>query len=170
MSLDAVRADVASGQGHLIVAVPFIPQEAYQCGPAALAMVLRYYGVAGTGSDRDAITQALYLPSVRGTLNLDLELHARRQGFRTDAFAGSLDGVKAEVGRGRPLIVFLDLGAAFLPVPHYAVLLGYDDRAGVVVLHSGTTPYRVVSYGEFLRTWDARRRWTLRIIPGGPAG
>ena len=46
VTLDTVRADVAAGQGHLIATVPFIPQEAYQCGPAALAMVLRYWGAA----------------------------------------------------------------------------------------------------------------------------
>src|SRR2546428_650119 len=40
VTLDAVRADVAAGHGHLITTVPFIAQEEYQCGPASLAMVL----------------------------------------------------------------------------------------------------------------------------------
>jgi hypothetical protein len=47
------------------------------------------------------------------------------------------------------------------------VLLGYDDRTDVVVLHSGTTAYRVLSYPEFLRTWAARRGWALLITPPG---
>ena len=42
--LSAVRAHADLGRAHLISTVPFIPQDAYQCGPAALAMVLRYYG------------------------------------------------------------------------------------------------------------------------------
>jgi hypothetical protein len=54
-------------------------------------------------------------------------------------------------------------------VPHFAVLLGYDDRAEVVVLHSGTTAYRLLPYAEFLRTWAARRGWALLITPPGPA-
>jgi ABC-type bacteriocin/lantibiotic exporter with double-glycine peptidase domain len=55
-------------------------------------------------------------------------------------------------------------------VPHFAVLLGYDDRSEVVVLHSGTTPYRILSYAEFLRTWTTRRGWSLLITPpGAPA-
>src|SRR5207244_3291572 len=45
--LSAVRAHADLGRAHLISAVPFIPQDAYQCGPAALAMVLRYYDEAG---------------------------------------------------------------------------------------------------------------------------
>jgi ABC-type bacteriocin/lantibiotic exporter with double-glycine peptidase domain len=161
VTLDAVRADVAAGHGHLIATVPFVAQEAYQCGPAALAMVLRYHGAA---IDQEEIARAIYLPSVRGTLNLDLEFYARRQGFAARSFAGTLARLKEEVRRGRPLIVFQDVGLPGYPVPHFAVVVGYDDRTGSIVLHSGPTPYRVVSYERFLRTWG-RRAWTLLITP-----
>jgi ABC-type bacteriocin/lantibiotic exporter with double-glycine peptidase domain len=164
VTLDAVRADVAAGHGHLITTVPFIAQAEYQCGPASLAMVLQYYGAA---VGQDEITRALYLPSIRGTLNLDLEFYARRRGFQARSFAGTLDRAREELRRGRPLIVFQDLGLPVSPVPHFAVLVGYDDRAQAVVLHSGTTPYRVLSYAEFERTWARRRAWTLVVTPGG---
>src|SRR6516165_888048 len=95
VTLDAVQADVAAGQGHLI-RVPFIPQETYQCGPAALAMVLQYYGAA-VGPDE--IARELYLPSIRGTLNLDLEFFARRRGFQARSFAGTLEQARAELRR-----------------------------------------------------------------------
>jgi ABC-type bacteriocin/lantibiotic exporter with double-glycine peptidase domain len=163
VTLDAVRADVAAGHGHLIAGVPFIPQEEYQCGPASLAMVLQYYGAA---IGQEEIAQALYLPSVRGTLNLDLEFYARRRGFAARAFAGTLDAAKAELRRDRPLIVFQDVGVVSA-VPHFAVLLGYDERARSVVLHSGTEAYRVVAYDEFERTWARRRGWTLLVTPPG---
>lgn len=162
VTLDAVRAGVAGGHGHLITTVPFIPQEEYQCGPAALAMVLQYYGAA---VGQDEIARAIYLPSVRGTLNLDLEFYARRQGFQARSFAGTLARAKDELRRDRPLIVFQDLGLAAYPIPHFAVLLGYDDRTQTVVLHSGPTAYRVVSYDEFERSWARRRAWTLLITP-----
>jgi ABC-type bacteriocin/lantibiotic exporter with double-glycine peptidase domain len=163
VTLDAVRADVAAGHGHLLTGVPFIAQDEYQCGPASLAMVLQYYGAA---IGQEEIAQALYLPSIRGTLNLDLEFYARRRGFEARAFAGTLERAKAELRRGRPLIVFQDLGVAGSLVPHFAVLLGYDDRAGAVVLHSGTEAYRVVPYAEFEWTWARRRAWTLLVTPG----
>jgi ABC-type bacteriocin/lantibiotic exporter with double-glycine peptidase domain len=164
--LEAVQADIAAGHGHLIATVPFIAQDAYQCGPAALAMVLRYWGAA---ADAEEIGRALYIPSARGVLNVELEFQARRRGFRTQAFEGTLDRAKAELRRGRPLIVFQDLGRGPVSVPHFAVLVGFDDRAEVVVLHSGTRPYHRLSYGEFLRTWAARRGWTLLVIPGDAA-
>lgn len=166
VSLDTVRADVGTGHGYLIATVPFVAQEAYQCGPASLAMVLRYWGAE---ADATEIGRELYLPSARGVLNLELEFHARRRGFRTEAFHGSLERVKDELRRGRPLIVFQDLGVGPVSIPHFAVLVGYDDRAGVVVLHSGATPFRVVSVADFLRSWEARRGWTLLISPPGPA-
>lgn len=165
VDLDRVREDVAAGHGHLVRGVPFIPQEDFQCGPAALAMVLRYHGVE---ADPGEIARALYLPSVRGTLNLELEFYARRRGLRAHATEATLASAKAELRRDRPLVVFQDLGATLgagplVAVPHFAVLLGYDDRAGVVVLHSGTTPHRVLSYAEFERTWAARGRWALLV-------
>jgi ABC-type bacteriocin/lantibiotic exporter with double-glycine peptidase domain len=166
VTLDVVQGDVLAGQGHLITTVPFIAQEAYQCGPAALAMVLQYWGAA---ADAEEIGRALYLPSARGVLNLELEFHARRRGFRTEAFEGTLERAKTELRQGRPLIVFQDLGRGPVSVPHFAVLLGYDDRAEVVVLHSGTTAYHVLPYAEFLRTWAARRGWALLITPAGAA-
>ncbi|MBI4013854.1 MAG: PA2778 family cysteine peptidase [Candidatus Rokubacteria bacterium] len=162
LQLDTVRADVAAGHGHLIGTVPFIPQEAYQCGPASLAMVLQYYG-AKVGQEE--ITRELYLPSIRGTLNLDLEFYARRRGFQARSFSGSLERLKEELRRDRPLIVFQDLGLATYPVPHFAVVVGYDDRAQAVVLHSGTTAYQLVSYAELERTWAHRRAWTLLVTP-----
>jgi ABC-type bacteriocin/lantibiotic exporter with double-glycine peptidase domain len=166
VTLDVVQGDVLAGQGHLITTVPFIAQEAYQCGPAALAMVLQYWGAA---ADAEEIGRALYLPSARGVLNVELEFEARRRGFRTQALEATLERAKAELRRGRPLIVFQDLGRGPVSVPHFAVLLGYDDRAEVVVLHSGTTAYRVLPYAEFLRTWAPRRGWTLLITPPGAA-
>ena len=126
----------------------------------------------------DEITRELYIPSLRGTLNLDLEFYARRRGFQARSFEGTLTRVKDELRRGRPLIVFQDLGAALggmapggaWSIPHFAVLLGYDDRARTVVQHSGTTAYHLLSYAQFERTWAARRGWTLLITPTGPTG
>jgi hypothetical protein len=162
VDVDVVRADAAAGHGHLIAGVPFVSQDEYQCGPAALAMVLRYYGAAVS---QEEIAREVYLPSLRGTLNLDLEFYARRRGFATRAFEGTLDRVRDEIRGGRPLIVFHDLGVPGYPVPHFAVLLGFDDRAGVVVLHSGPTAYRILSYEDFMRSWARRRSFALLVTP-----
>jgi ABC-type bacteriocin/lantibiotic exporter with double-glycine peptidase domain len=162
IDLDAVRESAAAGHGHLIAGVPFVPQDDFQCGPAALAMVLLYYGAAVSPAE---IAREIYLPSVRGTLNLELEFYARRRGFATRAFEGTLDRVRDEIRGDRPLIVFQDLGVPGYAVPHFAVLIGFDDRAGVVVLHSGPAAHRVLSYQDFTRSWARRRSFTLLVTP-----
>ena len=162
VTLDALRAELRDGRGHLIEGVPFIPQRDYYCGPASLAMVLRYLG---TDVDQDAIASELFIKSIKGTLNFDLEFYARRRGFEARSFRGSLEEVKAHLRQNHPLIVFQDLGLGPYEVPHFAVLIGYNDTRGEVIAHSGTTEYKVMSYQGFLRTWDRRQRWTLLITP-----
>jgi len=136
------------------------------CGPASLAMVLRYWGER---IDQDEVARALYLPSVKGTLNLDLEFYARRRGYRAEGFRGTLERLKAEVDAGRPLIVFQDQGVGLLGFPHFLVVIGYDDTREEIVAHSGVTENRRIPYREFLRTWARTRHWTLRVVPPDPA-
>ena len=162
VTLDTLRADLRDGQGYLIETVPFIPQRDYYCGPASLAMVLRYWGA---DADQDAIASELFIKSIKGTLNFDLEFYARRQGFEARSFRGSLAEIKAHLRQNRPLIVFQDLGLGGYEIPHFAVLIGYNEARGEMIAHSGTTEYKVMSHQEFLRTWERRQRWTLLITP-----
>lgn len=162
VTLETLRAELRDGQGHLIETVPFIPQRDYYCGPASLAMVLRFWGAE---ADQDAIASELFIKSIKGTLNFDLEFYARRRGFEARSFPGSLEEVKAHLRQDHPLIVFQDLGVGPMDVPHFAVLIGFNDARGEIIAHSGTTEYRVMSYREFLRTWDRRQRWTLLVTP-----
>ncbi|MCW3478572.1 hypothetical protein OL229_03185 [Neisseriaceae bacterium JH1-16] len=55
--------------------VPFFPQDAYQCGPAALATVLVHAGVVTTPTE---LTPQLYLPERQGTLQAELLGATRR--------------------------------------------------------------------------------------------
>jgi ABC-type bacteriocin/lantibiotic exporter with double-glycine peptidase domain len=161
---ESVRRDLLAGrsQGRYLAGVPFVPQADRYCGPASLAMVLRYWGEA---VDQEEIGAALYLPSARGTLNLDLEFYARRRGFRAEGFRGTLAQVKAEIDHGRPVIVFQDQGIGPLAFPHFLVVIGYDDTRELVLAHSGVTENRLIPYREFLWTWGKTGNWTLRIQP-----
>ena len=48
---------------------PFIPQERYQCGPAALTTVLT---VSGVDVDLQQIVDQVYLPEKQGSLQLEM--------------------------------------------------------------------------------------------------
>jgi ABC-type bacteriocin/lantibiotic exporter with double-glycine peptidase domain len=159
---EVVRQDLAAGrsQGRYLPGVPFIPQRDNYCGPASLAMVLRYWGDT---VDQDRIGADLYLPSAKGTLNLELEFYARRRGFRAEGFQGTLRQVKAEIDAGHPVIVFQDQGIGPLAFPHFLVVIGYDDTRELIIAHSGVTENRLIPYREFLWTWGRGGSWTLRI-------
>ena len=58
-------------------ATPFIAQERYQCGPAALAMSLR---AAGFAIDADALVPQVYLPQREGSLQVEMLAAGRRNG------------------------------------------------------------------------------------------
>ena len=169
VTADLVREDLLAGRtrGRYLAGVPFIAQADNYCGPASLAMVLRYWGEA---IDQAEIGREVYLESVKGTLTLDLEFAARRRGYRAESFRGTLEQVKAEIDRGHPPIVFQDQGIGPLAFPHFFVVIGYDDTRGLIVAHSGVTENRLIAYREFLWTWGKRGNWTLRVLPRDPPG
>ena len=57
---------------------PFYPQTQYQCGPAALATVLQYYGVDTTP---DELSGQVYIPERKGSLQIEMIAAARQQGM-----------------------------------------------------------------------------------------
>ena len=147
---------------HYISDVPFFPQSEYECGPAALASVLNYYGCRITP---DEIAKAIYRKRLKGTLSIDLILFARRMKFNARAFKGSISDVKNHISKDCPLIVFQDLGYPLLPIRHFSVVIGYDDAEGTLVLHSGNRKNTAISYERFLRSWAEMDYWTLLILP-----
>ncbi len=152
-------------RAHFLSEVPFFAQEDHYCGPAALASVLNFYGKE---LSQEEIAGSIYIPQVKGTLNLDLLLYARKQGFEAESLNCDLERLKKELAGGHPLIVFLNLGWSFYPIRHYAVVVGYDDTQQVIVIHSGRRKNQLISYKKFQKAWKKTGYWCLLILP--PAG
>ena len=146
-------------------AVPFFAQEDYQCGPAALAMALNAAGVAVTP---DALTDQVYIPGRKGSLQVEMLAGARRHGLLAYELAPELKDVLAEVAAGNPVIVLQNLGLwAFHPYWHYAVVMGYDLDKGQILLHSGTKARRAMAMGLFEFLWIDGGRWSMVALPPG---
>lgn len=142
--------------------VPFFPQDAYQCGPAALATVLRAAGVPTTA---DALVPQVYLPGRRGSLQLELVAAARRHGTVPYVLSPALETLLAEVAAGHPVLVLQNLALAWYPKWHYAVVVGYDLDRAELVLRSGLERRHVVPFAVFERTWRRAERWALVALP-----
>lgn len=140
--------------------VPFFPQEDYYCGPAALATVLTWSGLA---AEPDELAARVYTPERQGTLQNDILAAARRDG-RLAVRLGSLRDVMAEIAAGHPVIVFQNLGLDWYPQWHYAVAVAYDLEEREIVLRSGREAERVTPLETFERTWERGGHWALAVL------
>jgi len=150
-----------SGPQKFVDGVPFFPQEMYQCGPASLAGVLNYWGVAVTPEE---IARAIYSPGARGTLDLDLVFYGEKRGLKAFQYPGTLGDLKKNIEGKIPLIVLVDEGFLTYQKHHFMVVVGYSDQG--IFAHSGRERHRFYSWPVFLKTWEKTKNWTLRLTPG----
>ncbi len=156
----AVSGDSTKRRVHLVV--PFFPDNTDQCGPAALASILTYWGLPG---DPRTLREEIYLRRIRGTLSIDLLLAAQSRGLQAEGAGGTLDRLKTELAADRPVVALLNLGWALYPQGHYVVVTGYDEPRQGVYVHSGSAHDVFVPYALFLTKWEKTGRWMLRIRP-----
>lgn len=159
-----VRLPPHAARSIELEATPFFPQERYQCGPAALATVLRASGVEVS---LDALIDRVYLPGRRGSLGVELMAAVRESGRLAYALSGTLEDVVAELVAGRPVLVFQNLGVAWIPRWHYAVIIGYDAERDHVLLRSGVDRRRSTPATVFLRTWQRAGFWSMVALRPG---
>ena len=147
----------------LRLAVPYLPQDDFQCGPAAVAMVMDFHG---GGVPLQTLTTEVYSPALRGSLQPALLAAGRRHGWlawEISDFAAILQ----EVAAGRPVIILQNRGLSWKPVWHYAVVVGFDAAKGLIYLTSGREEQRAVATRTVLKTWERGGRWGLLLLPSG---
>jgi len=152
----------------IVEGVPFFAQKELQCGPASLAMALNWSGVDLQPSD---LTAEVYSPGLKGSLQSAMISSTRRHGRVAYPITGS-EALLAEISAGNPVIVLVNLSFFWAPKWHYAVVIGYDQRQGQVILHSGVTAGEVLSSRVFMNIWQRSRYWGLLVLPPDrlPAG
>ena len=145
-------------------AVPFYAQDEYQCGPAALAMLLEAGGKTITP---DALRPQVYLPDRQGSLQVEMLAAARRNGFVAVELSPKLSDLLQEIAGGNPPVVLQNLALDWVPAWHYAVAVGYDLQARTIVLRSGTERRLELPLSTFERTWQRSGYWAMLALPPG---
>lgn len=145
-------------------AVPFHAQDDYQCGPAALAMVLE---AGGKAIEPAALREQVYLPDRHGSLQLEMLAAGRRNGFVAIELPPEPAALFAEIAAGNPVIVLQNLAFDWYPVWHYAVAIGYDLEAERITLRSGRERRVELPLGTFENTWRRSGHWAMLALPPG---
>ena len=145
-----------------LVDVPFFPQEAFQCGPAALATVLQAKGVRVVPDD---LTKQIFLPGRKGSLQVEMRSATRRQGMLAVTMSGRIKDLLTEVTNGNPVVVLQNLGLSWYPRWHYAVVVGYDLPRENIILRSGKERRQVMALTTFEHTWQRSNYWAIVVVP-----
>jgi tetratricopeptide (TPR) repeat protein len=139
---------------------PFFAQREYQCGPAALAMLLADSGV---GVTPEQLVPEVYLPERKGSLQVEMLAAARRHGRVSYQLAPRMEDLMRELAAGNPVIVLQNLGLR--ENWHYAVAIGYDYDAGQLIMRSGEDERATLRlyFHEFV--WRRSGYWAMVVMP-----
>lgn len=147
-----------------LVDTPFFPDEEFHCGPAALATVL---GATGFPTQPDTLVGDVFLPGRKGSLQLEMLSGARRHGAVAVVIPGELETLLRETAAGNPVVVLQNLGLAWAPSWHYAVVIGYDLDARHLLLRSGPIERQQLALRTFEHTWARGSHWAFVVSPPG---
>ncbi|HEX4869601.1 MAG TPA: PA2778 family cysteine peptidase [Moraxellaceae bacterium] len=150
---EAGRVDLAD--------VPFFAQQDHQCGPAALATLLNHTGLRTTPAE---IAAEVFIPARQGSIPVEMAASARRHGRLVYPLAGELTAVLAALHQGYPVLVLQNNGLSFLPVWHYAVVVGADRDREVFWLRSGRERRLELPFATFERTWARAGYWGVLVL------
>jgi ABC-type bacteriocin/lantibiotic exporter with double-glycine peptidase domain len=146
--------------GEVRLPVPFFPQTSDQCGPSSLASVLAYWGHP---VEPRVLRSEIYQAKLHGTLPMDLMFGAQSHGLVADMHNGSLDELHREIDAKRPVIVYLNLGYTFMPIGHFVVVTGYNERG--VFAHSASHADQFFAVQAFEKKWSKTDHWLLVAHP-----
>jgi hypothetical protein len=144
--------------------VPFFPQTAYQCGPAALAITMN---AAGAQVLPDALVEQVYLPARQGSLQIEMLAAPRRHSLVSWQIPPDFSALLRELAAGHPVLVLQDLGLWPLTRWHYAVVVGFDYAAGELYLRSGENQRQAMPFTVFELTWRRNGYWAMVVTPPG---
>jgi hypothetical protein len=143
--------------------VPEVRQDGVDdCGPAAAAMVLRYWKRAPRLAGVAVPKGGMRADDLRGVL--------RDHGLRAFVIEGTVADLEHELAAGRPVIVGTMKAVSRKKVrSHYEVVVAYHPAEKRVVTLDPAAGWRVTPLDGFLIEWGATQHTTVVSLPPAPA-
>lgn len=121
----------------------------------------------GITANQDKLVSQVYVPQRKGSLQVEMLAGGCRNGAFSMTTPPRLHALLEETAAGNPVIVLQNLGLAWLPIWHYALVIGYDLSTGEIVLRSGKTERLTMSLSTFEHTWARSHYWGMvTLLPG----
>ena len=145
--------------------VPVIAQAPERCGPAVLAMVMRFHGASDS-----AVAEAdrAYSAELRGALVTDLARAAERAGFAARVTALTEDSLLAMLRDSVPPILHYRTGAGPVTRGHYGVLAGWDPARREYLVNDGNAKTARYGHDDLMRRWKSADSLTLIVLKRAP--
>jgi ABC-type bacteriocin/lantibiotic exporter with double-glycine peptidase domain len=173
-SVGAFKGFTLDDQGVYVSGLPPIIQgEHYTCGAACVAAVAAYWNVS------PAQFRAKYPQVPADTTGQDLQMLAEGLGLQAFAYSGSMDDLRSNLGKGRPMIVMIPqplvqdgewaAGLVFNawnrwgPRPaHWVMVVGFTKNRAVII-HDPYSGPLVVKPEAFQKWWAEKGNLTVLI-------
>lgn len=158
-----------AGEGgwELIGSVPEVRQVAREdCGAAALAMVLNYWGRPVTLDEIGLASPPAADRGLKAALLRDLAVGQGLQAFLIQGQPGDLE---REIHRRHPVLVGMMKRHFFRNYPHYEVVVGMNRQKQRVLTLDPAHGLRVNGSNAFAAEWAKAGRLTLVIFPQAAA-
>ena len=161
----SAQPSVVAQEGHwtMVRNFPYVPQaNQSDCGAAALAAVLRFWGHPATPQSIEAALGAEDNRLKAG----DMEAYARSLGMRSYVFFGTMKDVVHELEQGRPVIVGLGkMVEEKRALSHYQVVVGYEPNKKQVLLLDPARGWQVDTLEGFGKEWAISKGVTMVAFP-----
>ncbi|MBL8737739.1 MAG: tetratricopeptide repeat protein [Planctomycetes bacterium] len=157
------RPEAASARRQRLAAFPSVAQLRDHCGPAAVELYLRFFGVP---AEQLTIARAIKLPT-GGTPVYRMRRFLEAAGFATRRIEADLSQLRALLDAGIPVILEEDYSQS----RHVAVAIGYDDAQETLAVQDPMShEVRETPYEELTRLRSLANNGALVAVPRAEEG
>lgn len=153
----------SAASGYVLSGMPLVHQTYNACGPASITQVLAYFGIQVTQAEVSRQTR----PSETSYMSAQAILnYAPTVGMEARLYSGgSLQTVRSAIRNRLPLIALQSHITPKQVIPHWRVVMGYDDAKRQVHLMDPLLGYVAMNYADFERVWQDHNGQFAVIYP-----